>query len=665
VLLALPLLAGTAHATGPDASAELAAIDKLGVHSTKEALSRLTALQETLGADAPYPVQRDMLRAEVRLRDDAGQLQTAREVERRLMVLAQANNDPAVAARASLGEVRRLLDGNRPDEAQVELDRILAEVPASAPLVVRVAMERAKGDVFNARGKFDKALGAFLTGLRLLQNDPNGGEMRGVLRGRIAQVFVNTDRPDKAVESARLGLQEKGLSAVTTGTLQFQEGSALIRNGHGPEGIAAYRQALATAERGGLAALEANVRGNVADYYLRQHDYAQAEQESRRALKVSASVKDKNLIMMARANLGFGLMGQGRIAEAMPWIDGVIADLRAGGSLHDVEAMLDEKGRMLEAAKMYREALATVREQQALQLSNARIARDKAIAALQEEFDASQRNRQIELLRSENRLKDAELGSRRTAQLATTFAAVLTVLAGAVVYVLYRRASRSAARLQQLNTQLEYHSTRDALTGLHNRRSFLDKMRARKESTKDDRRQRAAQGVDCFVLMDIDHFKAVNDRWGHGVGDTVLVEVARRLVSSVRDSDMVLRWGGEEFMVYAPATDPAHVPVLVQRVLDAVGSSPVVTPSGPVTVTVTAGAIALPLADEQADWQESVRLADWALYEGKARGRNQAHIVRRLHAPVAAAIAALETADAATLLDLEQVHGPRQETQAA
>ena len=173
----------------------------------------------------------------------------------------------------------------------------------------------------------------------------------------------------------------------------------------------------------------------------------------------------------------------------------------------------------------------------------------------------------------------------------------------------------------------------------------------------------AGDGVDCFVLMDVDHFKSINDRWGHGAGDAVLVEVARRLATAVRDTDMVVRWGGEEFMIYAPAMDSGSVADMAGRILEAVGSKPVDGGNCPIPVTLTAGIVALrPLAGEAFDWQCAVRLADWALYQGKTQGRNQARIVTRLYASADTVMAALdrEDGDVAPLLALACVHGPRQ-----
>ena len=661
------LLIATATALGPGAhagefavnpKAEVAAIRELAQDSPRAALDRVQAARRDLGADAPYEARQALLRTEVWLREDLGQQDAAYTLERESMQLAQARGDAAGAALATLAQARELLEAHRLDDAQALLDRIVARAPKDTSLMFKVSAERTQGDIFNLRARFDEALAAYLRGLRLLQGQPGESGRRAVMYARIAQVYVNADNPAKAIDSADLGLAEQKMSLRPLASLQFTRAIALVRIGRDREGIAAFENALATAVRAGLQGMEAAARGNIADYYLQHHDYVRAEAESRKALVVSEKGRDQNVIQMARANLGFSLMGQGRIDEGRPWVDGVIAHLRKDKLTGDLEAMLNEKGRMLERAGQYQHALATVREQQSLQQQSARVARDRAIATLQEEFDAHRRSQQIVLLQRENRLKDAELSSRRTVQLATTFAAVLTVLAGAVVTVLYRRTARSNARLKELNVQLEFGSTHDALTGLHNRRSLTNRMSVR----KDDRRHPVRDAVDCFVLMDVDHFKSINDRWGHGAGDAVLVDVARRLAAAVRDTDMVVRWGGEEFMIHAPAMDPASVAGMAERILDAIGGKPVDVGTCAIPVTLTAGILALPGAGTAFDWQCAVRLADWALYQGKAQGRNQARIVTRLYAPADTVMAALDRdgEDVASWLALACVHGPRQ-----
>ncbi|NHZ96091.1 diguanylate cyclase [Massilia sp. CCM 8734] len=646
---------------GALAGAELDAIRTLSHSSTLDALARLEALQARTGKDAPYPLRRDLLRTEVTLRQDAGQLERAYALERQALLLAIDNNDPVFAALARLGAVHQLLDQNRTHEAQQALAKVRAGLPEHPPPMLRIALGRAEGDAFNAKGQFDKALASYLQALTLQQDDPKAGDSRAQLLARIARVYINIDNPAKAIETIGQALREPGLPARTVGRLQFTDAIALLKQQRDKEGIAAFNNALASATRGGQAGLEAEVRANIADYFLRQHDYPRAEQEARLALSASERVKDENMVLMAKAKLGFALMGQKRFAEALPYIDAVIAHMEQAGAIADVAAMLDEKGRMQEQAGLYKDALATVRKQQAAQHSGERAARDRAVAALQEEYEAGQRTRQIDLLRRENQVKDADLRSRNLLQLLTTVGALLMVAAGAVVLVLYRRSAGANVRLNQLNSQLSYHSRHDALTGLYNRRSFLEKMavRGKRERPGDDPRS-----VDCIVLMDIDHFKQINDRWGHGVGDAVLVEVARRLSAAMRDSDMVVRWGGEEFLIYAPAADPAHVADIVARVLHGTGATPVEAGAGNVPVTLSAGVVTLPLPGagaDDGDWEPGIRLADWALYHGKKNGRNQAHIVTGLLAPLASVLAALDGAhaDASGLIEMACVHGPQ------
>jgi diguanylate cyclase (GGDEF)-like protein len=189
-------------------------------------------------------------------------------------------------------------------------------------------------------------------------------------------------------------------------------------------------------------------------------------------------------------------------------------------------------------------------------------------------------------------------------------------------------------------------------------------MAARAQRSDAERRHDAASGVECIALLDIDHFKHINDRWGHGVGDAVLVEVARRLEAAVRDSDFVLRWGGEEFLIFAPGANPDHIADMMARVLAGIGATPIDGGTATLPVTVTAGVITLPLAGvagDGADWERGIRLADWALYQGKRHGRNQARIVTRLAAPVESVLAALDAApgsDGADMVQMTAVHGP-------
>lgn len=179
--------------------------------------------------------------------------------------------------------------------------------------------------------------------------------------------------------------------------------------------------------------------------------------------------------------------------------------------------------------------------------------------------------------------------------------------------------------LQQANQQLEAISLTDPLTGLHNRRYLTQQLPA--DIAYYQRNPGFAAGVDvlAFALLDIDHFKSINDGYGHQAGDRVLQAVAHRLRTLARDGDYVIRWGGEEFLlVFRPI--PRHeLPLLGRRICSAIAARPVDTGQETLDVTASVGLIGYPPfpdAPRLLGWEQLVSLADRALYQVKAHGRN-------------------------------------------
>jgi diguanylate cyclase (GGDEF)-like protein len=235
------------------------------------------------------------------------------------------------------------------------------------------------------------------------------------------------------------------------------------------------------------------------------------------------------------------------------------------------------------------------------------------------------------------------------------------------IFLLYRKVRKVNEQLQQVNTQLEFHAVRDPLTGLYNRRSFVELMKTRVALAEVERREDGTDNPDCLILMDIDLFKHINDTWGHAVGDSVLTEVALRLKNAVRDTDMVLRWGGEEFLIYSPKSNPMQITRLVERVLRAIGEKPIAVGELQVPVTMTAGFISLPFSgvpEGVCNWEKTLQMADMALYLGKAHGRNRAYGMAKLLVPHEQAMPILEhdlsAAISAGMVELIEVLGPVQ-----
>lgn len=211
---------------------------------------------------------------------------------------------------------------------------------------------------------------------------------------------------------------------------------------------------------------------------------------------------------------------------------------------------------------------------------------------------------------------------RVLATLATMFVMAL------LLFVQHRRLNME---LRNANVVLQEASLTDPLTGLRNRRYFSATIEAdvgqalRSHADKRDPHTRDL----VFYLIDADNFKEVNDHYGHDVGDRVLIEMARRLSSSIRHSDVLVRWGGEEFLIVSRYTDRNEAELLAQRVLAAVADMPfqLDRPEERVYRTCSLGWAAFPWFPDKpraVGYDEVLTLADRALNRAKQSGKNRA-----------------------------------------
>lgn len=178
-----------------------------------------------------------------------------------------------------------------------------------------------------------------------------------------------------------------------------------------------------------------------------------------------------------------------------------------------------------------------------------------------------------------------------------------------------RRARYLDVLRQRVDRNVEL-SMIDQLTGLYNRRFMSEQLQ------RQMRRAHSAKQPLSVVALDIDHFKQVNDRFGHAAGDRILQELANRLRVNIRPSDVPCRPGGEEFIVIMPATDPAQASRGAERLRRAVGGEPFFASEEEpeLTITISVG-VATRLDTEMAS-EDLLRRADEALYRAKAAGRN-------------------------------------------
>lgn len=196
------------------------------------------------------------------------------------------------------------------------------------------------------------------------------------------------------------------------------------------------------------------------------------------------------------------------------------------------------------------------------------------------------------------------------------FVLLLTVVSGYLISVRIDRyrTSALAARLE-----LEAQARTDPLTGIANRRAFMDW--ARIELSRHDR-----SGKSLAVLMlDIDHFKAVNDRYGHSAGDLLLVEFAHRIAAGLRAYDQFARMGGEEFVIVLPDCSYDEAIVIAERLRESVVAKPFTANDAQVSMAVSIGVTRL--HDEETTIDGALQRADAALYSAKESGRNRVEVI--------------------------------------
>ncbi|ENO1849153.1 diguanylate cyclase [Vibrio vulnificus] len=243
------------------------------------------------------------------------------------------------------------------------------------------------------------------------------------------------------------------------------------------------------------------------------------------------------------------------------------------------------------------------------------------VAIVRGRLDEKLASQDLMLLEAQNALQLTQLEAQKLREWAYMLAVTLFSF---LAYLLWRKL-KASQRLQQAltqqNVQLETQSMIDPLTRVNNR-SYLDKW-WQSISNKSD----TMNTPKCLAVVDIDHFKQINDTYGHQVGDDVLSKVADMLSCCTRGDDLLLRWGGEEFVLILNLTcQQAHQ--TLTRLQEAISRSEIAASDEVVSVTVSIGAVCVSSAHElQQNWDPYLFQADEALYDIKRGGRNGVKVI--------------------------------------
>jgi diguanylate cyclase (GGDEF)-like protein len=366
---------------------------------------------------------------------------------------------------------------------------------------------------------------------------------------------------------------------------------------------------------------------NLADSCLKLHDYDKALDYARLAYQEGRALKDSITMAVALVNMGQGYIGKGRVAEGKRAVEEGLGIIESSGKKPMMQGALIEYGEALEAAGDMAGAVKAYHRERDISNELFERRRQKATLELQAKYEADKKQQQIKLLRRENDIKSAELDNRRLQQRVWWLLALVFALSSVIVGILYRKVRSANAKLEEKNLELKQQSVRDPLTALYNRRHFQEYMRTYQFNDKRGAGISGEDMVGALFLLDVDQFKHINDSCGHAAGDTVLKAIADSLRDILRETDMIVRWGGEEFLAFLPAIPRSGLDEVARRLLTGISSNVIDHQGKPLSANVSIGYSPYPLAPngKPLSWERAVNLVDMALYLAKAHGRNRAY----------------------------------------
>jgi diguanylate cyclase (GGDEF)-like protein len=575
----------------------------------------------------------------------AGRYTEALDLAARLEADARAEDSEPMAAAALL--VRSAVESSTGDAARASMlarnARVLAQ--ASPDTFLPFWAEMSLGVTSRIRGRLEESLESLQRALALAKQAESPFRTSSALY-QLAIAYLDLKQPDRALEASLSAFREAEAagSMFAMANARMAESAALEVLDDPQRELAAIQDALAIAHRAQSKTTESKALINLADIHLRRQDFEAALALSRRSLALARETDDVGLAATSRANLGFALFGLGRAREGKRHAEEAIAQYEASGATADTAALLAEYGRYLERSGDYRSAAAVYHRERKLTDEIALAAYQKTVLEMQRKYESERQTREIGLRSRENHLESAELAHRELERQIWWVVAFVLGASFVVVAVLYRKLRVINRLLAHRNVELSFQSSRDPLTALYNRRYFQDFIGD--EGSTAERRRRVTGGapIQALLLIDIDHFKEINDRYGHAAGDAVLVTVAHQLRETLRETDMIVRWGGEEFLVFVPATQVEELDDIAARIMETIVANPVSYHGKSIRVTASVGYAPMPLPPDGValGWERAIGLVDMALYMAKVQGRNRACGILGLHRSDEATLAALE-----------------------
>ena len=628
--LALACLAPALACAQTPLDGQLARIREQSRFVPDKALLELRQMESAARAAAPSTRAEFLTQLSI-ARMRVGQNQTALSVADELIAYGKAQQNTVFLAKGLLTKAYvkfAQADLKSAHALAYEAER-LANTGSDIDLRVRATI--ASGESRAEEGNYPAALTKGQQAVDLARQLGSPGALANALNSLI-RLYTLMKQYDKGFETLAeaLAVAEKLQSPGRLAIAKRAEYGLAIESKQPQRALRALLDELELERKLEAKGLIATTLVNLSDSYLKEHDYPGTLRFAHQAIDAARLVNDTSTEATARVNIGQALLGMGRVAEGKKSFETGLAFYEKTGDKPELQGVLLEYGSALERAGDLAGAVTAYHRERAISNELFEQRRQQAVYELQEKYETDKKQRQIELLSRENQVKGAELDNRLLQRRVWWLLAVVCALAAVIVGLLYRKARHANVQLEVKNLELKRQSSRDPLTALYNRRHFQEFMRNHKQVEKRGAGTSGDDIVGALFLLDVDHFKHVNDSHGHAAGDAVLKMIAANLHIQLRDTDMIVRWGGEEFLAFLPAIPRNGVDDIARRILNGISEQSIDDQGKRISVNVSLGFAPFPLVplDAALPWERAVNLVDMALYLAKAHGRNRAYGVR-------------------------------------
>lgn len=648
-----------------DAAIESQLDDILNQADSENSMQKLIAIEASLTPETPLMTRVRTLNYMALAHGYLGDIDTAFKQIEEVKEIARVSRMPDAIADVAATEILLMVMQGKVSEALANLNEALVPLEQAKSPRVLYFVNNLASYVYQQRSQFDRALEHLIYAADAVAKSDDSRTLTRLIttKTRIATLYNLQKSYDLALQQLDEALQladSNNLLNEYEVDILFERASIETSLKNYDTALGLYQQVIARIQDDPermytyISALN-----NIGDIDIRMGDYEGARQVLERAYSLAQMNPDQFEPEVILFNLGYVDVFLGNIEKGLREMREVVEPARETWSPAELEGLLGEYAEALVHIGQQYEAVNVLIEQRDLREKAYQNEQQKSIAELQNLYDSKDKAMQIELLSQKNELNQQLIENESQKRTILLLLVVVAIFAMIFVAFAYRAARRSNRELKVANSKLAEQSVRDPLTGLLNRRALQNKLRAPHEVSHD-----------AMLLMDVDHFKRINDNLGHAAGDDVLVEVSKRLLQVSRETDMVVRWGGEEFLIYLSNTEASKMPIMAQRMLDVIGSTPIKAGDQEIWVSATAGFISYPFADlneTQMDWEETLQLADMVLYAGKVHGRNQAWGVMALNKPFNEVQKQLETdlpgAIEQGAITVEIIHGPEQSSE--